>query len=68
MDELEFETLVRPVKVHRRCAVSGCGGEMVSAGQGMSIGWSTSWLHRCDVCQAEDSFPKQYPAVEFRAA
>lgn len=53
---------MRAVMRHLLCNKEGCGGELRSAGQGMTT-FSTKWLHRCDKCGAESWTQHTYPSI-----
>lgn len=62
----ETESPLRAVKVRAFC---DCGqrGELRSIGQGVSTGWTSSWLNKCQKCGAQVMLNKSYPAVEYRS-
>ncbi len=55
---------VKTYKVCKRC--DKCqDGYMESTGTGVTIGWESSWSHKCDVCGATANFSTTYPGIRY---
>ena len=60
-------TLIVPMKAEQViavCEVDGCGGHLVSTGQGFTNTWGTTWEHKCNACGGIVSIHGQsYPYI-----
>lgn len=59
---VEYENL-RPRRVHVYHV--GCGGELISTGNGMSNTFGTTWANKCNKCGHESWASQGYPYVEY---